>query len=967
MKLHLPSVLRKIVMAACMCSAPGLLSYTATLSGGVVAGGSVWWILAGTPAAAAVEITGAAPTLSTDNVTEEDGVLVFNEAEQNATVDATGAPDNTLHARRLTINADTALSLSTANESLLTANDIDLFGTLTLNTQGVLDLANTTFSPGSSTGTLKLNYDTTDTLLLDTDFLSSSFTGTLTIAKGAYELSAQAAAELGVSELRVERLFNFNTPANATGGTLYLGEGAYDLNLVLQGGGRDHNVPLSLSGGTILRGDIAFSSNADGVVFSVRNSSDENPAVIYSNVDANQKELHVTGTITGMNNSFIEFREGTLSNFKCIRLGGVATVSIYQDFSPENTNGQTSFTTYRAAGDIKDNNTGFIYMYGKVSGFEKFDVGHGVKLYICDTFEAADSGTLLLTSGGGGLYMQGDIVGLKQFSFQADSVNNPLYIEGDLQGGPNDTLVITGGGKAYFAGNSHSTHSGKLQLEGGGTTYLGDAQNSTVSISFSEIEINNGHTLQVHHASADFSGTGISLKGGATLRLQDMSDGPAPIIFGTLANEGNNTLMFIYKSGLEFTDFTGSGTLTLAKEWTDSENASELLFDQITDYNGSVLWTTDATYTDDNHRNNLSIILGAVNQSATSQAVFGAQDSLLNNIQSTDFVMSGEGRLTVWGNHTASGTSRITGGTYEHHGLLSSTGEWEISGGHLNQQGNMILYALFNMSGGEADVQGTLQAENGFLLSGGRLGITGELVIGGDLWMVGGGQLDYADAVTLLTNTALRYKNRAGETPDAYFDYLETESHLNLDADARLYIYAQDFDTEALMSEKGVNLYINTADVSAAQLLALGYAAGEYEIVADEGTGTWWLRANCAPHAEAESTDGIWDPAWGTELRNRPISGDMHAYDLNHAFGYNACLADSDEYYMGRSTEGMAYWAEFRSGSLNYNIVGGTTNRHAEDVHADSWILVTAGSYGGVIGGNNAQPWSREAPKITFD
>lgn len=130
-----------------------------------------------------------------------DNLLNFTGTTQAGTVDGALSIEN------LQLGDSTALGLTATNGGTLTVSNITLGdnSTLTLNSEGVLNLSTATFDGG---GTLALNYAGPTSTTLDTNFLNSSFTGTLAIMRGGYTLNVDHG--LGVSCIQVN-----NTVSNS--------------------------------------------------------------------------------------------------------------------------------------------------------------------------------------------------------------------------------------------------------------------------------------------------------------------------------------------------------------------------------------------------------------------------------------------------------------------------------------------------------------------------------------------------------------------------------------------------------------------------------------------------------------------------------------------------------------------------------------------------------------------------------
>ncbi|MCH5285701.1 MAG: hypothetical protein J1E42_08890, partial [Akkermansiaceae bacterium] len=888
-------------------------------------------------------------------ILDEEDIQAADDLEFSFTGAQAASLGTQISATNMTIDGGTDLTLSGEGTLTLTG-ELAVRGSLRLEAEALLDIANTTMS---GNGRLTLAY-AKDTALTATT-VNSGFTGTLEIAAGNYTLSPEDAAALNFSSIWVTRTGPVSS-GSSTGGSLLLDTGEYTLNLSICGGFRNEQSAIQAKGGTILNGSLTL---REGAVFSITDSSAEKPMVINGDIDLGGYAFRI------WNNQAIGYMawNGTVSNLGEIQLANSSALYINTPLSPENmADESTTLTVTRGGAGV----SGYVYLKEGASGFTTFDIREGFvhiekefvgaggtvtktggqNLY----FDGPVSGVekLLVSANNGSIYVTDSISGLKEIDSQsyvevsgtiyADDLtltsrgpgNNRITLSGDIVG--DGTVNLSLWGDVTMIGEGFS-HTGILEITG--RLKWGDHETHTTTLAFSEIHIGSGNTtFYINHAPGE-TGQKVTL-GGGTIQMYDMTDGVSWMAFPELNVTTDSHLVFTYNGGLRFATLTGSGSMDVKKEQGFSGQDSILYIDEAHNYSGSLTWLNG-----DNHTYH-TIRLDAVNQENGQTMTIGSADAGMNmDLDSDSFLMKGNGTLVVYGDHVSNGTFQVMSGTYD------------------NKYG-VRTEDIFVVSGGTVSIAKDLTTEGGFALENGILNIGADMNVGGDFWFASNGTLNLTGKVTLANDAGLRYASHDDSVTTDYLDVLTEVGRVIVGDESRLWVFSNDFDPAELMSEKGVDLLINTTDVAASQLFALGYSSEEYEIVANEETGTWWLRASCAPHAEAESTDGIWDPAWGTELRARPISGDMHVYDLAHSIAYDARLADN-EYYRGRSTTGPVYWAEFRSGSMNYNLVGGTKNTHAVDVHASSWMLVTASSYRNIVGGNHAQEWASGRPKIAFE
>ena len=930
----------------------GVAPAAGTLASGCLWGAGCVYALTGLAYAEDKQFSDATVNLDEESIQPADNLEFSFTGAQAATL------GTTIRATNMTIDGGTDLTLS-GDGTLTLTGELAVLGSLRLETEALLNIAATNMS---GNGRLTLAY-AKDTALTATT-VNSGFTGTLEIAAGNYTLSPEDAAALKFSSIWVTRAYFVSDPENedsSIGGSLLLDSGEYNIPLSICGGFRNGETAIQAKGGTILNGSLTL---RDGAVFNITDSSEKNPMVINGNIDLGGNAFRIwNNQVTG----YMAWN-GTVSNLGEIQLANSSALYINMPISPDVMADNSTTLSLSTGGGSAG---GYVYLKEGASGFTTFNVGGG-EIHIEKEFVGA--GGTMTKSGGGALYFDGPVSGIERFEASAgtiyitDSISglksmnvngavvisgiiyaddlvisqrlpantNRVTFSGDLVG--DGTIKLDAWGDVLFTGEGIS-HTGILEFTG--RVKWGAHETSTTTLAFSEIRIGiSTSTFYIQHAPGE-TGQKVTL-GGGTIQMFDMTDGVSWMAFPELEVTTDSHLVFTWNGGLRFATLTGSGSMDVKKE-QGSGQESIFYIDEAHNYSGSLTWLNG-----DNHAYH-TIRLDAVNQEHGETMTIGSADAGMNmDLDSDSFLMKGNGTLVVYGDHVSNGTFQVMSGTYD------------------NKYGSVRTEDIFVVSGGTVSIAKDLTTEGGFALENGILNIGANMNVGGDFWFASNGTLNLTGNVTLANDAGLRYASHDDSVTTDYLDVLTEAGRVTVDGESRLWVFSNDFDPAELMSEKGVDLLINTTDVDSSQLFALGYSSEEYEIVANEETGTWWLRASCAPHAEAESTDGIWDPAWGTELRARPISGDMHVYDLAHSIAYDARLADN-EYYRGRSTTGPVYWAEFRSGSMNYNLVGGTKNTHAVDVHASSWMLVTASSYRNIVGGNHAQEWASGRPKIAFE
>lgn len=196
---------------------------------------------------------------------------------------------------------------------------------------------------------------------------------------------------------------------------------------------------------------------------------------------------------------------------------------------------------------------------------------------------------------------------------------------------------------------------GDIVLTNYGDLWFGLDEDSDISCRAASITVGSDAILNIAHASADCSGTDITLDGG-TLYWYDGDNGTG-LRFGTLTVASDSALLNVWNGALIFAELTGEGSLV-----SDSAGYEdmEVQFEQISNYSGTVDFSGNTS---------ISLVIGGVDQEA------GYSGTIAGDASSAAFSKTGEGSFTVSGTLTITGTLVMT---YE--GELS-VGGWSIADG----------------------------------------------------------------------------------------------------------------------------------------------------------------------------------------------------------------------------------------------------------------------------------------------
>ncbi len=221
-----------------------------------------------------------------------------------------------------------------------------------------------------------------------------------------------------------------------------------------------------------------------------------------------------------------------------------------------------------------------------------------------------------------------------------DAWNGTISIQGNITGGGGITVS-----------------NGKLAISPG--------KEATTTLQTGDISLAAGTTLEIHHAGGSLTDAAgeladLSLGGGATLHVEDMSSNDSALSGGTLTSTGSsaNLVTYNWKGGVSFAVLTGDANLTIdhsGSAYTITNGGGgdnrTTTFGTLLNYNGTL---SNNVNTSNYHH---TLVINGANQGAEYAA------SVVGTSKSTAaFTKSGEGSVS-FENHTAEDAFSVTAGT----------------------------------------------------------------------------------------------------------------------------------------------------------------------------------------------------------------------------------------------------------------------------------------------------------------
>ncbi len=496
-------------------------------------------------------------------------------------------------------------------------------------------------------------------------------------------------------------------------------------------------------------------------------------------------------------------------------------------------------------------------------------------------------------------YLYGNVSSEGDMRINVDT--SGVYVSGGLAG--SGTIVKTGAGNLNFiTDNQVVSHTGTLDIQEGVLT-LGNSFDSDIDVYLKEIILREGTTLNTSLSAESIVDSVTLVMGGATINHGNMGGyGDLIVQWDALRiiDDSTNTIDFDLKATYEFNMLTGNGDLAIAGAATEA-TLYRLTFAELRDYTGTFTGVNNAQF---------SLYMNSAHQSAGNSAVIN--DVVIN---STNFLKTGEGSLSVGEGFVNTGRFKIEAGSLTVNKDISSTDSFGISGGSLTVLGTLSTDNFSNTGAGTVNIGTLALAENGLM------------------------QMNYAGDMTLGAFTA------AGDIRLSY-DSTLSKTWLFSAADAQL---------------AGVeSIVVNLMDYTAAQLQA-GINLGIYEDfdqanIAVLGLENYDISANAEGYYVLTSTDTLnigWDANWGTEeLAKRPISVPQAA-DLGNVQTY---LYGNADY----TVDGSTVIELTGGGGAEAQVFGGKNyawNVGAETIETDVWIKASGGEFVLLAGGSMANNW----------
>ncbi len=447
----------------------------------------------------------------------------------------------------------------------------------------------------------------------------------------------------------------------------------------------------------------------------------------------------------------------------------------------------------------------------------------------------------------------------------ADAV---LGINGGLAG--SGTLYKTGNATMHF--ESNMTHSGILDIVEGQVNY-GNAQATNITNDFEKIIIRTGATLRFTHAATSFKA--MQLDGG-TLHVFDMDANTARI--GLLEVTQASTISVTWNNQWAIGELTGEADLSFAT--IGGGEPATFIIENVVDYDGTLNLNNNPGVYD--------LTLGTVNQGA------GKDMSVTNfaeSVRATDFVMLGEGSLTL------------------------ATG-MDAGSMHMQQSGTFTATAVLTDSFAQTGT-GTTTLTSLSIRDNGMLQMTYN------------GTLDYG-TLSLASNAKLRY---------GVGDNLLELNNANFTALASISLILFDVDNQSLLD--GYSLGISS-DVDEALISVFGLAADQYTLSVD---GDFYkITLNAGAKVELDT----WDINWSLDEVLKAPSTVVVKNDLTG----DTLLNTIAEYVSGTTTSVILTGGSGRVFGGAANSDGVTTNSWISVTGGD-WSLIAGGNRADFQGGGD--------------
>lgn len=321
------------------------------------------------------------------------------------------------------------------------------------------------------------------------------------------------------------------------------------------------------------------------------------------------------------------------------------------------------------------------------------------------------------------------------------TLSGTMAVQGDL--------TVRGGGTLLLSGSG--TGSGTMEIDGNSTVQYGLSQDSTNTLGFSTVVVNDGSTFKLEHHSMDAAVADIVLKGGS-LYSYDASpdnDDTTYTAFGKLDVQKTSTIKYGWNGGLSFEILTGSADLSFSTEYNEIHLTK---FASIENYNGTITATGLYQHT---------LAIGTVDQSQ------GMVLNINGDVSSDSFSKLGLGELHINGTLNATG---VLGMNYEGTCEISSYSvAYDTVLSYSSAAGQLLTLSVDSLVANDAGAKHVLldlfsiDAET--LKNGIDLGITGGL----ELSQIGVLGVD-SSSLTLTTNDAGHAVLSSTEAPTTAWD-----------------------------------------------------------------------------------------------------------------------------------------------------------------------------------------------------
>ncbi len=482
----------------------------------------------------------------------------------------------------------------------------------------------------------------------------------------------------------------------------------------------------------------------------------------------------------------------------------------------------------------------------------------------------------------------------------ATAVNQQLTSTGDsfietiastrINAGLAGSGTITKSGAAYLNIQSSLTYSGTLDMTEG-FLQIGGGEGAGITVAFERIIMRAGATWYNNNSATQYKT--VQMDGG-TFNNFDMDAGTMTV--ERMEVTGDSFLQNTYNGLMHIEEFTGDSKLTFNPAGVSE--AFGVSIGEIVDYSGTIDMGGNTLH---------SLTLSTVTQGAGKSATI--ENAGAGSLRGTDFVMQGEGSLTINSAMSANSVTLAQGVD----GNFSSTAA--------------LTTSSFSQTGAGTSTLTSLAINEG-----------------GSLYMTSAGTTTIETLTLGATKASLIYDSHV-DAPISITNWAAVTASLDV------------IILEIIEAIKGNGAYDLGIDSSVAKenINIVGYEEGaDYSL--DDSTGSWLLTLNTDATLDID-----WDIQWGAAVVTSAPETVVEKNDLTGSIGL---FNTPDEYTVGTNTSIhlTGGGAVTEAGVATTNVYGGVNADTAPaSVTTNTWIKVTGGSFNLIVGGNHANNWGSGA------